>query len=270
MDPHVRCNQELWDAWADVNYRSAFYDVEGFKAALPPLDDESLAVLGDVAGKSVLHLQCHFGMDTLRIARLGATVTGVDFSSKAIGLARRLAAETGIAARFVESDVYALPDVLDETFDVIFTSYGVLGWLPDLTRWARVVARHLKPGGRFGIVEGHPTMWIFDNEHPTELRVRYPYFGGGEPLVLTSTGNYADPTADVTTTEHSWPHSLGEIVTALLAAGLRLDSLREYDHAVWRAFPFMTETSASPRRFEQPPGPLRIPILFAITATKPA
>jgi SAM-dependent methyltransferase len=208
-------------------------------------------------------------MDTLCLARLAGAVTGVDFSSRAIAHARQLAADTGIAARFVESDVYALSDVLDEQFDVVFSSYGVLGWLPDLTRWAQIVARHLRPGGRFAIVEGHPTMWMFDNDHPTELRVRYPYFAGAEPLVLPPTGgNYADPTATVTKTEYSWPHSLAEIVTALLDAGLRLESLREYDHTVWRAFPFLVETA--PRRWEQPPDRPHIPLLFALTATRPA
>lgn len=265
MDPYVRRNRDLWDAWVDVNTRSAFYDVEGFKRAPTPLDGEVLAALGDVAGADVLHLQCHFGMDTLRLARLARRATGVDFSPRAIEAARALAAETGIDARFVESDVYAL--ALDETFDVVFSSYGVLGWLPDLTRWAQVVARHLRPGGRLVLVEGHPTMWMFDNEHPSELVVRYPYFAVAEPIVLESRGNYADPAADVTTTEYSWVHPMADILGALLGAGLALTSFREYDHAAWRAFPWMIETR--PGRFEQPADRLHLPLLFALTATKP-
>lgn len=269
MDPHVRRNRDLWDELADINVRSAFYDVEGFRRAATPLDDEVLAALGDVGGCDVLHLQCHFGMDTLRLAKLARRATGVDFSPRAIDLARRLSDETGIAARFVESDVYALPDVLDETFDVVFSSYGVLGWLPDVARWGQLVARYLRPGGRFAIVEGHPTMWMFDSAQATPV-VRYPYFAADEPIaLLPAPGSaYADPDATVTHTEYSWSHSMADILGALLDAGLRITSFREYDHAVWRAFPHLVETR--PGRYEQPGDGVKLPLLFALTATKPA
>jgi len=137
MNPFVRKNQELWDEWAEINYRSAFYDVAGFLRSPPPLDDVVTDALGDLTGKRILHLQCHFGMDTLRLAPRAASVTGIDFSSKAIARANELAAATGLDSRvrFVETDLYALPDVLDDEFDVVFTSLGVLGWLPDLVRW---------------------------------------------------------------------------------------------------------------------------------------
>jgi SAM-dependent methyltransferase len=264
MHPYVKKNQELWDEWTEINYRSAFYDVAGFKAGASPLDPEVLAGVGDLDGKSVLHLQCHFGMDTLRLARLAKETVGVDFSARAIARARALAAEVGVAARFVECDVYDL--ALEQRFDVVFTSYGVIGWLPDLTRWAAVIARHLAPGGRFFIIEGHPTMWMFDGERD-ELVLRYPYFHRADPNVVPpATGNYADPTATVTRTAYDWSHSLSEIVNALIGAGLRLEEMREYKHAVWKAFPFLVEES--PQRWVMPADRPELPLMFSIRATR--
>ncbi|MCE9575634.1 MAG: class I SAM-dependent methyltransferase [Deltaproteobacteria bacterium] len=268
MNPHVRKNRELWDEWTEINVRSAFYDVAGWKATGRGLDPEVREALGDLTGASVLHLQCHFGLDTLRLAQLAAHVTGVDLSPRAIAHARALSAETGITARFIESDVYALPEVLGERFDVVFSSYGAIEWLPDLGRWAELVARYLKPGGRLVLVEGHPTMWMFDSDHPTELRVATTYFHGPQPIeILPTVGNYADPTAVVTAPAYSWIHDLAEIVTAVLGANLRLTALREYAHIVWKAFPFLVETA--PGRWEQPPEQPRIPLMFALVATRP-
>jgi SAM-dependent methyltransferase len=270
MDPYVRRNQELWDEWTEINVRSAFYDVAGFKRDRSPLDPLVREGLGPLAGKSVLHLQCHFGLDTLRLAQEARDVVGVDFSEKAIAYARDLATELGSAARFVQTDLYELPAVLDGEFDLVFTSYGVIGWLPDLGRWGEIIARYLRPGGAFFIVEGHPIMWIFDGE-ADELRVRYPYFHTPEPLVLPpAVGNYADPTAAVTKTEYSWPHALSDVVMALVRAGLRIEDLREHDHAPWRAFPFLIEEEASgERRWRMPPDRPAIPLMFSLRARKP-
>lgn len=267
MHRYVRENRELWEAWTDVNVRSAFYDVAGFKAAPSPLDRIVRAGLGDVANKSVLHLQCHFGLDTLRVALAGGHVTGVDFSPRAIAAARRLADELGIVAHFVESDIYALPDVLDGTFDIVFASWGVLSWLPELAPWGRVIARHLRPGGRFFLAEGHPTFFLFDAPDDEHLQLHYPYFVTPEPIVIPVTGNYADPSAPVSGTEYAFPHSLEEIVMALLDAGLRLDELREHDHVVWRAFPFLVERA--PGEWVLPPGRPSLPLAFSLRATKP-
>jgi SAM-dependent methyltransferase len=265
MHPLVAKNRELWDESAEINYRSAFYDVAGFKATRSGLDAEVLAGIGDLAGKSVLHLQCHFGMDTLRLAMLAADVVGVDFSPVAIAKARALATELAIPAQFIESDIYALPEVLDRRFDLVFTSYGVLGWLPDLAGWAAIVARYVKPGGRFFLIEGHPTMWMFD-DNASELRVHYPYFFSPEPIVVPpKTGNYADPSAAITKTEYSWPHHIGEPITALATAGLRIEEVREYRHTVWRAFPFMLEEPGD--RFVFPPELPQIPLMFSIRAS---
>ncbi len=181
MDQYTQSNRELWDEWTGIHARSEFYDVEGFKAGRRSLRPIELEALGDVTGKTLLHLQCHFGMNTLDWARRGAQVTGVDFSEKAIALARSLSRELSIPAEFVLSDIAALPDVLHREFDIVFTSYGVLTWLSDLRRWGQVVAHFLKPGGTFFIAEFHLFAYIFDDE-VAELQVRYPYFAPSAPL----------------------------------------------------------------------------------------
>lgn len=278
MDPYVRKNRDLWEEWTDINVRSAFYDVEGYKRQPPPLDPVVREGLGDLSGLSVLHLQCHFGLDTLRVARLAREVVGVDFSPKAIAFARGLAEELGLAGsvRFVESDLYALPEALDGQFDRVFTSYGAIEWLPDLPRWGEIIARFLRPGGSFFIADGHPTMWMFDGEAADGLHVRYPYFQPPRPLEIPPTaGNYADPTAAVTKTAYSWPHAISDIVMALVRAGLQIEDFREHAHVVWQAFPFLVEdrregTGPGERRFVMPPDRPQIPLMFSLRARKPA
>ena len=180
-------NEALWDAWTAVHATGDFYDLEGFKAGGVRIRPYEIEMIGDVAGKSLLHLQCHFGIDTLSWARLGARVTGADFSPAAIELARTLAGELGIDdARFVLSNLYELRANLGGRFDVVYTSRGVLGWLPDIRSWARVVAHFLAPGGTFFISEIHPVAQAFDDENvrPGELRLRYPYWEHAEPLTF--------------------------------------------------------------------------------------
>ena len=229
-------------------------------------------MVGDVAGRSLLHLQCHFGIDTLSWARLGARVTGADFSPAAIDLARSLAVELGFAdARFVESNLYDLPDALEGPFDVVYTSRGVLGWLPDIRAWARVVAHFLAPGGTFFISEIHPVLQVFENEGvtPGELRLTYPYWEHSRPLTFEVKGSYADPTADVgVQVEHGWDHGLGEIVTALIDAGLRIESLVEHPFLEWKA-DFLVENADGTWRL---PGgtPGELPLMFSLRATRPA
>jgi SAM-dependent methyltransferase len=268
VNPYVHKIRDLWDEWAEINYRSRFYDVDGFRRAPSPLDREVRAGLGELAGKSVLHLQCHFGMDTVRIALAGASrVVGVDYSPKSIAYARTLAADMRIVSvEFVESNVLTLE--LAERFDIVFCSYGVIGWLPELAPWGRVIANHLAPGGRFFLIEGHPTMWMFEGVGVTDFVIKYPYFRSTEPIAIApATGNYADPDAVFTNTEYSWPHDLAETIGALLGAGLRLDDFREYAHTVWQAFPWMIEES--PGRFVMPADKPTIPTMFSIRASKP-
>src|SRR6476646_4262988 len=178
-------NEALWDAWTAIHSTGGFYDLERFKAGGVRLRPYEIELVGDVNGRSLLHLQCHFGIDTLSWARLGARVTGADLSPAAIELARALADELGFPeARFVRSNLYDLPDVLDGRFDVVYTSRGVLGWLPDVAGWARVVAQFLAPGGTFFISEVHPIAQAFENEGvaPGELRLAYPYWEHEAPL----------------------------------------------------------------------------------------
>lgn len=266
----VRANNALWDEWTKIHERSAFYDLAGFKRGGIRLSDEELAEIGPVEGLDVLHLQCHFGMDTLSFARLGARVTGADFSQAAVDLATSIAAEIGATdARFVRSDLYDLPDALDGDFDLVYTSRGVLGWIPDIRRWADVVARFVRPGGRFYITEIHPVAQAFENEGvvPGELRLAYPYWEHREPLAFPVVGSYADPEAEVRTpTEYGWDHGLGEIVTALVDAGLRIRSLREFPFVAWK-LDFLVDSPEGGWRL--PPGtPGELPLSFSILASK--
>lgn len=233
----------MWDERVPIHYRSDFYGVEAFRAGEGRLRSTELAELGDVRGREILHLQCHFGLDTLEFARLGARVTGVDFSSVAVAQATALAAELGLPARFVTSDVLALE--LGETFDIVYTSRGVLGWLPDLRAWAGVIARHLRPDGIFYIHEIHPVALAFDDAPDARsLRLAYPYFTRAEPLELEVQGTYADRRAEVQQrTEYAWIHDLGEVVTALAEAGLRIDLLHEWPVAPWQQLPFLVRSA---------------------------
>ncbi len=264
---YLNANRELWDNWARIHFKSRFYDVEGFKAGRTSLDRLERELLGDVAGKTVLHLQCHFGMDTLSLARLGARVTGVDFSEEAIGLARHLAEELGLTARFICANIYDLPEMLSEPFDLVFTSYGVLPWLPALSTWGQVIGRLTCPGGRFLIVDGHPFAMVFD-EGATDLRIVLSYFHSDEPQRYIARGTYADPMSDYTAPEYEWSHSLADIINSLIAGGLAIDELREFPFAAWKMLPFMEQDAEGfwrlPARFPQ------LPLTFSVGATRVA
>jgi SAM-dependent methyltransferase len=272
MDPHVAANKALWDEWTPIHVRSEFYDVEGWKAGRGRDDLRPLLVeeVGDVAGKDLLHLQCHFGLDTLSWARRGARVTGADFSERAIEQARVLSADAGLDATFVVSDLADLPANLEGDFDVVFTSFGVLGWLPDVPRWAEVVAHFVRPGGFVYIAEAHPFAQVFDDDDAaTELRPRYHYWPSPEPLEFPTDGSYADPGAHVEQPfEYCWQHSMGEIITSLAAAGLRIEYLHEFPWIVWKMYPFMVETEPGIWRLPEPDDG-RLPLLFSLKATKP-
>ena len=193
-----------------------------------------------MAGLRGVHLQCHIGTDTVSLARLGASMTGLDFSAPAVAAATALARETGADATFVQGDVYGAPDALGRgAFDLVYTGIGALCWLPDIRRWAGVVAALLRPGGRLFIREGHPMLWALDDERASDdlLVVGYPYFETAEPLVFTDGGTYVE--TDVvfeTTVSHSWNHGLGEIVTALIDAGLAITGLAEHDSVPGRRY----------------------------------
>jgi SAM-dependent methyltransferase len=265
-------NRKLWNVWADLHRDSAFYNVPAFLAGRCSLLPAELELLGDVRGKRMLHLQCHFGLDTLSWARRGADVTGVDISDRAIAHAQALGEEAGLPARFIRSDLYDLPNVLDETFDIVFTSYGAIGWLSDLAQWGRIAARYLRPGGRFCSVEIHPFLNVLgpvDAASPEDLRVRQPYFGNGAPERFVETTSYA-MAANETHPEtecFEWRRSFSEILTALVDAGLQIAQVREYPWCCYAHFPFMTRREDG--TYAAPPS-LNLPFLFGILAHKPA
>jgi len=238
LDDYLKANLASWDEAVAVHVGSEFYDVAGFKAGRTSLGEIELEELGPFVGEgtSLLHLQCHFGLDTLSWARRGAVVTGADFSGEAIRTARALAAEVGLSARasFVQSDVEHLPDALAGRFDVVFTSWGALIWLGDLERWAEVVAHFLKPGGTFFIAEFHPYAFLLaEDSTPDSLRIGYPYFMYGVPQRFDEDGDYADPEAKQEhTVTFEWLHGFAEIIDPLLQRGLRLDSFRELPYTI--------------------------------------
>jgi SAM-dependent methyltransferase len=266
----IASNRRLWDEWTQIHEQSEFYDVEGFRRAGVRIAEHERVELGDVTGLRLLHLQCHFGLDALSWARLGAIVTGVDFSARAIELARSLATEIGIDARFIESDIYGLPNVLDDSFDLVYTSNGVLGWLPDIRAWANVVSRFVRPGGRFYVLEAHPVVMalVDDGVGPGELRLGYPYWEHPNPIQVPTNGSYADRAASVETpNEFAWSHSLGEIVSALAEAGLRIDRLIEYPFLNWE-LPFLVPDGSG--RYVLPPDSGgELPLMFSILASRP-
>ncbi|MEA2639139.1 MAG: hypothetical protein QOF51_533 [Chloroflexota bacterium] len=268
MDRYLEANRARWDELVSVHAGSAFYDVASFKAGGIKLHDLEREELGDVAGKSLLHLQCHFGMDTLSWARLGATVTGVDFSEEAIGLARSLAAECAILATFICANLYDVPAVVHDQFDVVFASYGVLWWLPDLTRWAEIIAACLKPGGIFYIAEHHPLIHMLDDESTDVIPpMKGSYFASG-PLELPASGDYADWDAVIQhDTEYGWQHPIGEIISTLASAGLRIDFLHEFPYCTYQRLPTMER--GADRNWRLNPAAPTLPLLFSLKATKP-
>jgi SAM-dependent methyltransferase len=238
---YIEGNRAWWDQVVPVHEASEGYNREGFlrgEKQLCPVELEELGPM--VPGRSLLHLQCHFGMDTLNWARLGATVTGLDFSAPAIEAAKRLSEDSGVPGRFVQADLYDAPDVLDGEFDIVYTGIGAVCWLPDIARWARVVSHFLKPGGTFYIYEGHPMLWTLDDEREDhQLVVKAPYFEQSEPTRYEGDTTYVDgPRLEMMAT-YDWNHGLGEIATALIDAGLRIDFIHEHKEIPWKALPWM-------------------------------
>ncbi len=271
MDDYRTANRETWEALAEHHPGTEFYDVEAFFAGESTLDPIEPKELGPVEGRSLLHLQCHFGLDSLSWARRGARVTGVDFAKSAVETAREFAAEADLADRttFLRSDVYDLPDRLERQFDIVYTSFGVLTWLPDLNRWAEVVDRFLAPGGTFYIAEFHPVAFTLDEASTAnEPRFSYPYFPREEPLTFEQEGSYADDDATLDAgPSYEWPHSLGEVVTALCDVDLRVEFLHEYPWSRFAAVDAMEEREDG--RYYLP-GTEEIPFVFTLRVEAPA
>ncbi len=226
-------NRAGWELKTKYHTQSAFYDLENWKNGKISLNQIELQDLGNVAGKRMLHLQCHFGQDTLSWARLGARVTGCDFSTSAIKTAKQLSRETGLKGRFVCCNVYDLKTHLSGKYDIVFTSYGTIGWLPDLDQWAEIIAHFLKKNGVFYIADFHPVLWMLDDEMQY---LKYPYHNSGV-IETEHTGTYADREASIQYTEYGWNHSLSEIINSLLSKGLQLQFLKEYPYSPYNCFP---------------------------------
>jgi SAM-dependent methyltransferase len=246
LEDYLKANLASWDEAVAVHVGSELYDLAGFRAGRSSLGPIEESELGPAVreGTRLLHLQCHFGLDTLSWARRGATVTGADFSGEAVAQARALAAELGLAARatFVQAEIARLPEVLHGRFDVVFTSWGALLWLADLERWAQVIAHFLEPGGILYVAEFHPYAYLLaDDASADSLRLQYPYFTYGEPLRFDEPGDYADPTAELEhTVTYEWSHGFAEIVDPLLRNGLRFDFLHEFPFTIkGLPFPFL-------------------------------
>jgi SAM-dependent methyltransferase len=270
MDDSLELNRASWDERAPAHAQSPDYALERFRAE-PEFISEvvrfDLPRLGNVSGLRGVHLQCHIGTDTVSLARLGAQMTGVDFSPASLAQARRLAAETGTPIEFLEANVYDAPAVLGRAkFDFVFTGIGALCWLPSVARWGEVVSDLLAPGGFLFMREGHPMLWTLDERREDGLEVRYPYFETAEPLVFEATGTYVetDRTFEHTVT-HEWNHGLGEIVTGLLGAGLQLEMLVEHDSVPWEALPGQMERTGS-KEWRLRDCPRRLPHSYTLRA----
>ena len=261
-DNYIAINRQSWNNRVQSHMNSDFYDLEGFLKGNTSLNSIELELLGDIKNKQILHLQCHFGQDSLSLGRLGAHVTGVDLSDKAVESAIELANKTKIDANFICSDIYELPKCLDKQFDIVFTSYGTIGWLPDLDKWAKIVAKYLKPGGKFVFVEFHPVVWMFDDDFE---KIAYHYFNK-EVIIETEKGSYADKTADLSQEYVMWNHSMSDVVNSLIKNGLEINSLDEFDYSPYNCFNKTEEFK--PNKFRIKHLDNKIPMVFAIVATK--
>jgi 2-polyprenyl-3-methyl-5-hydroxy-6-metoxy-1,4-benzoquinol methylase len=264
-------NKELWDEFAKLHYEteSDNYSIKSFLDGQTTLKPYELKEMGEVKGKTLLHLQCHFGLDTLSWAREGAIVTGIDISSEGIRLAKLLAKQAKIESNFIESNLYDLPKVLSEKFDIVYTSIGVLVWLDDLKEWGKIIADFLKPGGFFYIAEIHPFSMVFDNETENiqDLQVYFDYFHDPKPLEFVVDGSYASEEKKMEPKkEYEWAHSMSDVINSLIQAGLRIEFLNEYPYTVWEQFPFTERGSDGYYRLKNQKA--EIPLLFTLKAVK--
>jgi SAM-dependent methyltransferase len=261
-----------WDNRVDIHTGPKGYDVDALlrdPQRLSPTVENDRQALGSLAGLDVVHLQCHLGTDTLSLARLGAkSVSGLDFSSKAIAHCRSLFERTGTAGRFVQGDVFDAQALLHDTFDLVYASVGAINWIPSIGRWMKVAASLLRPGGHVYLRDVHPMLMVVDPDSDLELRLRYPYGEQPQPVTLDDDQTYiGDGTPLVHTKTHEWSHGLGEIVQGALDAGLVINGLEEHYYA--ESPMLASAVKESPSRYVLPEGPERLPMLFTLQASKP-
>ena len=262
MENYIEINRKSWDAKVDPHLKSDFYFVDEFIKGRTSLNSIELELLEDVKGKEILHLQCHFGQDSISLARLGAEVTAVDFSGKAIAAAEELNTKCNTNVEFIVSDVYELNKVLHKKFDIVYSSYGVIGWLPDLEKWAKLISGFLKPGGKLVFVEFHPFVWMYDDDF---TMVKYNYFNE-KPIAETYEGTYADQLAPIVQDYVMWNHPTSEVLQSLLNENLELETFREYN---WSPYPcFKHNEEFEKGKFRIPQFGDKIPIVFSLVAQK--
>lgn len=261
-EEYFSANKELWNQRTMVHRDSNFYNLAGFKAGETVLTPIELKELGDVKGKTMLHLQCHFGMDSLDWARRGAIVTGIDLSDAAVAEAKSLNEEMGLNAEFVCCNVLDTAAFVKGQFDIVFTSYGTIGWLPDLHPWAQMIAGKLKPGAVFYIAEFHPVVWIFDDDF---THIKYSY-ENREVIVTENQGTYTDRGADIKGKEYSWNHSISEVLNALIGAGLKIEMFNEHMFSPYPCFRNVVEFEAGKWHIKGLEG--KIPMVYSLRAIK--
>ena len=259
---YIEINKQSWNKRTASHITSDFYDVDGFLKGKTSLNSIELNELGDVKGKSVLHLQCHFGQDTISFGRMGANVTGVDLSDKAIESANDLAEKANIEATFICCDIYDLPNHLNEKFDIVYTSYGTIGWLPDIEKWAEIVSTFLKPNGTFIFAEFHPVVWMFDDNFN---EVKYKY-SNSDAIIEMESGTYADKTADIHQECITWNHGIGEVMSSLLKNNIEIKSFKEYDYSPYDCFSGTIEFETGKYRIEKLGD--KIPMVYSIVGKK--
>lgn len=274
-------NQARWNEVVAIHVASPFYRVKEFLAGADTLLPIEAAEIGDLTGKSLIHLQCHFGLDTLALARRGAQVTGLDFSSTAIAAARDLAREAGIDARFVEGNLYDAPSLISDRFDRAYVTWGAINWLPDIMGWAKVVATMLKPGGELYLLEGHPFAITLDQigdgsvladgavgeqDPSAPLRPAYDYFqDASKPLTFETDQTYTNDGPKLKNTRtHEFVHGIGDILGALIDAGLTITQFREHDRLAWQMYPMMVEDGDG--MYRMPDGMPSLPLSFSLIA----
>jgi SAM-dependent methyltransferase len=265
MSDYYETNKKRWNELVGIHADSEEYDIVAFLAGLNTVKPVEIKVLGDVTGKSLLHLQCHFGMDTISWSRLGAKATGVDFSDTAVELATGLAMKAGTDTKFVCSNVYDLKNNLEGKFDIVYTSIGVLCWLHDIEEWGKIISHFLKSGGTFLLYESHPFMWMLDDEKEG-MRIKHSYWHTEKPLVWDEDGTYTNKEAKVQNKKsYEWQHTVSDVLNSLIKAGLVIQEIGEYPDLWWQYLPEAVAQGDGTYRI---PGD-RLPQMWSVKAGKP-
>lgn len=259
---YIDINKKLWNQKTEIHYDSDFYDVDSFIKGKDSLNLIEIGLLGKIEGKRILHLQCHFGQDTISLARHGAWPTGIDFSENAIKKAKRLNESLGTNVRFIKSDIYKLPEILDEKFDIVFTSYGVIGWLPEMNKWADIINHFLKPGGEFIMVEFHPVIWMFSNDFK---KIEFSYMDPA-PIIEELEGTYTDRNAQIKEKSVSWNHGLSTVLDSLIKSGLIITDFKEYNYSPYDCFNNTIKTDDGNYKIKGLED--KIPMVYSVKAKK--